>query len=45
MTAWSPPDEPTDTCRACGADLTEKSAAWYEVSPAGAFCTHHLRDK
>lgn len=43
--AWSPPDVPTDTCRACGANLSAKSPAWYEVSPAGGFCAYHLRDR
>jgi hypothetical protein len=36
-------DVDTSTCRVCGADLTEKSAKWVVVTPAGAFCESHVK--
>lgn len=37
------PDVPTDTCRACGADLAEKPAKHVVTTPGGAFCTFHVK--
>lgn len=42
--AWTPPDEPTGTCGACGADLSAKAAEWVVVTPGGAWCRHHVRE-
>lgn len=43
MSAWTPPDVGTSTCADCGADLAEKGDAWIVVTPAGAWCAHHVK--
>jgi hypothetical protein len=43
MSAWSAPDVGTATCSDCGADITDKAAEWVVVTPAGAWCSHHVK--
>lgn len=38
------PEVPTDTCRVCGADLSQKAPRCKEITPAGGFCAFHVKD-
>jgi hypothetical protein len=37
-------DPDTSTCRVCGADLSEKPDARVTITPAGGFCSFHVKD-